>query len=242
MIVPAAVAMAVCSFRGDACPRSIAVRHASALGFAAGFLAGYALLPDWAEMIPSRHWHWLVYLGAAAALTGPIALAGGVSPPNRWLLQGLLATVAAWLIVPTWASAPAVACRACAGAGRVLRPSGDRGRWAAGSRFGTDALHSMCVAAAGSAATIAAFVSLTYATLAGLAAAALAGTCLASWRRSDPLEIRGLIPAYAIVVGGAAFVAEISPSAALAGDPAHPCRPSGTVVLRALQAADYPAR
>src|SRR5262249_49861189 len=63
----------------------------------------------------------------------------------------------------------------------------------------------------------AAFVSITYGQLAGLAAAALAG-CSASGRsRSRETSFRGLVPAYAILVGGTAFVGFIEPSPPLRG-------------------------
>src|SRR5437762_9081112 len=102
--VPAAVAIAVMRLALRLPAEDVARRYAAALAFCLAFFVAYALLPPWAAMVPTRHWHWLPYLALAAMVIGPVGLAGGVRAFERWLLHLLLAVVAAWFLVPTWAS------------------------------------------------------------------------------------------------------------------------------------------
>ncbi|MEX0702073.1 MAG: hypothetical protein WD069_08250 [Planctomycetales bacterium] len=216
-LVPAAVAIGALWIARRVLPPTSSSRHAAALAFAGGFCAGYALLPEWAPWSPSRHWHWLPYLAAAAAVTGPIAVAAGVSRPERWLLCLLSAIVAAWLLVPTWAS---------------LQPP--RTTWVpllAGYLFLLAALLDdlpdrvpgpmlrgvLFVVAATAAAVIADRVSISQARVAGLAAGALGGIAVGSGRRGNGVQLRGLAPAFAIVVGGGAFAGCIDPPKPLYG-------------------------
>lgn len=211
LLVPAAVSFGTAVLLRWMLPRDVSSRYALAAGFAAAFCAGYALLPDTAGLVPDRHWHWLFYVAAAAAFAGPLSVADTLRAPERWLIQLGLAFAAAWLLVPTWPS---------------LEPA--RAIWVpvlAGGMFLTAALLSplpervtgcgipalLCLAAFAVAGTTAAVVSVTYGRLAGVAAGALLGTTGACALRGAPDELRGLLPAYATVVGGVAFVACVEP-------------------------------
>jgi hypothetical protein len=228
IVLPAGIALAVVLLVRRTTPAGLARHSAAALGFAAGFFAGYALLPSWAELVPSRHWHWLPYLTAAATLIGPIGLTeGGVSRAMRGLLQLAIAGAAAWLLVPTWATLtpPRLVSVALLASYLVLLmvlldhlPLGTVGR-----RFPV----LLCAAACVTAALIAYAVSVTYGRVAGLAAAALAGICVAAWLRFDAAELRGLIPAFAVAVGGAAYVACIDPQPPQLGLLLAPAAPLG---------------
>jgi hypothetical protein len=85
-------------------PSNLSTRYSSAVALTAAFIVGYVLLPPWAELIPNRHWHWLPYLAAAAMVLGPLCLAEGVAPIERWLAYAVLSLVSAYLLVPTWSS------------------------------------------------------------------------------------------------------------------------------------------
>lgn len=78
-------------------------RQAAGFGLGAAFFLGVHLikLSDW---LPTQPWMWLPYVVLAAALCGPLSIAPGVSWFERIILYGVLATIAAWLLVPTWSS------------------------------------------------------------------------------------------------------------------------------------------
>lgn len=82
-------------------PIDWAGRYPAPIAATAGFLAGYTLLAlgSWQATL---HWHWLPYIVLAATVVGAVALAGGVQLLERWLLYGLVAVLAAWLLVPEW--------------------------------------------------------------------------------------------------------------------------------------------
>ena len=103
-IVPATISIAVLFFARRFKTSSVCNRYAAAVAFALAFFVGCALLPSWSPFWPQRHWQWLPYLAAIAMVVGPVGLASGVCPRERWLLHLLLAIIAAWLLVPAWAS------------------------------------------------------------------------------------------------------------------------------------------
>jgi MFS family permease len=186
-------------------------RYVAAIAFAAGFCAGVALIRPWDELLPSRHWQWMFYLSLAAAVVGPISAAAGLHRIERWLLLALTALVAAWLLVPTWESlqpprlawVPLLAgylfllAAALEPMARLLPPR--------------NLLGLLMLSAADSAALVAAAVSLTYGLPAAAAAAALLGCSAALLLSADADHVRGVIPAYAAVVGGWAFVGCVDP-------------------------------
>jgi hypothetical protein len=161
--------------RGEA-----SARYAATVGFVGGFVIGYGLLTDADEWYPTRHWHWLPYLGLAAGIVAPVGNARGVSVPERWLMSLLLAVAAAWFLVPTWSSLDA---------SRVywlLALSGVLWLPAAGldplpRRIGSlPVLLSLCGASLGVTVMVGLCVSVTYAGMAAAASGSLAGLCLDS--------------------------------------------------------------
>ncbi len=223
VIVPLLTAAAVAWSACRVLPAQFAGRYALGIALAAGFFVGYWLLPDWAALVPTKHWQWLPYLSSAAVLGG-LTLAGGVSWPERLIAYGALAVVAAWQLVPLWEelqpprhySVPLLAVYlAMIAAGLAVLPDRLLGPLFVG----------LLAASAGTVALLIAIgVSLTYGQVAAIAAAALAGCFLMSlWskltRRASegsaaqlPTTIRGLIPVFIVLVGGLAFVGTIEPS------------------------------
>lgn len=78
-------------------------RQAAGFAVGVGFFLGVRLveLSDW---LPTQPWMWFPYIVLAAALCGPLSVAPGVSWFERIILYGVLATTAAWLLVPTWST------------------------------------------------------------------------------------------------------------------------------------------
>src|SRR5262249_29616844 len=102
--VPFAVATAVRLMLPRLLPDAVARRYSGSAALGLGLLAGYLLSTPRAALAPSRHWHWLPYLALASMVLGPVGLAEGVRSFERRLLHLLLALLAAWFLVPTWAS------------------------------------------------------------------------------------------------------------------------------------------
>src|SRR5690242_14769574 len=102
--IPAAISLAVIWLARKFLSPNAAPRYAAAVAMSAAFFLGSAMYLAGECLVPSRHWHWLVYLGMAASVIGPVALASGVHAAERWLLVLLLSIVAACLLVPTWSS------------------------------------------------------------------------------------------------------------------------------------------
>jgi len=192
-------------------PAGAGPRFSAALAFASAFFVGYVLMPDWAELAPTRHWHWLPYLAGMAAILGAVGLADGVSIVDRWLLQGLLAIVGGWLLVPDWASLQpsravyvpllsvyfVVLCAALDGLPERLP----------GRLFPV----LLGVVSVASTISIAFFVSVKLGQVAGIATAGLLGCGVANLTRPTSVASRGVIPGYVVIVGGLAFVAGIEP-------------------------------
>ncbi|MEX0713540.1 MAG: hypothetical protein WD278_14380, partial [Pirellulales bacterium] len=184
-------------------------RYAAAVAFAAAFCAGYTLLPDWAALAPKRHWHWTIYLAPAAALIGPVGLAGGIRLAERSLLWLLAAFVSAWLLVPNWADLhpPRPVCIGLLTAylfllAAALEPLARRVGPA--TLLAPLTYTSACVAL-----LIAVPISVTYAQAAVIAAGATAGCWIAACLWTAPARGLGLV--YSVVVGGWAFIGCIEP-------------------------------
>lgn len=94
---PAAVAFALPWLCRRVLPIGIGKRFGLSVALAAGFCVGYFLQPD-AELIPERHWHWLPYLGLAATFVGR----SNAPSYFTWLAWAALALASASLLVPTW--------------------------------------------------------------------------------------------------------------------------------------------
>ena len=223
VIVPMLVAVAAAWFAGRLLPVQFAERYSLGIALAAGFGVGYWLLPEWAPLLPTKHWQWLPYL-AAAAVTGGLALATGVSWVERVLAYGALALVAAWLLVPLWDdlkpprhySIPLLAAYLLL-LTSLLTALPDR-------LLGPLFVALLAVTAGGVALLVAVGWSVMYGQVGAIAAAALGGCWLSSLlttltrgvTEESPdrlaIAIRGLIPVFAVLVGGLAFVGTIEPS------------------------------
>jgi hypothetical protein len=210
--VPVAVAVAVVWVSRRFLPAKWAQRYSLAIALAVAFFVGYVLVHSWAGLVPRRHWQWLPYLGAVAAVLGPAGLAGG-GVLRRWLLFLALALVTAWLLVPSWASlwprraisVPLLTAYLFLVAA-LLDALPDR-------LLGPLAVALFGVVAGTVAVLLAAEVSVKFGQLAGIAAAALAGCWAASlWGGGQAAAaVRGMIPVFAILIGGLAYTGCIEP-------------------------------
>jgi hypothetical protein len=213
VVAPLVAAAGVAWLLSFTLPAAVASRYALVAALAAGMFVGYWLLPDdGAPLVPNRHWQWLAYLPLLAALVGGVVLASGVTTGERWLLLAAVAALAAWLLVPTWANLwPPRAWSIPILAGYVwllsnlLSSLPDRllGRLQIGLFVG---------ASAAAAATIGVDVSARIGIVAVVAAAATAGCWFTAWflpTASIPTATRGLIPAFAVLVGGLSYAGAI---------------------------------
>lgn len=190
-------------------PADLGQRYAAPCAFATACVTGY-VLTDAIVFPPERHWQWIVPLAIGSSLISSIANSKSLRFIERLVLWLLTNLVAAWLIVPEWASldpprlvwiAGLVPCLTLLTA--LVEPLATR--IPAPSR-----LLSYAIASFGVATLTTAFLSLTYGKLAVVPAAALAGCFLGSlWGKGGPLQGLGL--PYAVVIGGWAFIAAIDP-------------------------------
>jgi hypothetical protein len=224
VFVPATVSFAICWFSQQLLHSSAAERYSVAVALAVGYCAGFILLgwPD--DVLPRRHWHWMLYLAPASALLGPIAASQGHALPERWLLLLIGALAAAWALVPTWANLqpPRSVCIPLLTAYLFLLAAFLEPPLAMLSATRVILLLGVCGAFV--AVATAYFVSLTFAMFIAPAAAALAGCSLAAFLSNAP-GVRGLGLAYAAIVGGWAFIAGIEPREPLAGFLVAPLAP-----------------
>jgi len=216
-VIPAAISLStVVLFRRFA-TENASDRYAVAVGFAIAFFAGYALLPSWAPLEVARHWHWLPYLAAVAMVLGPLALANGIHPAERGIVQLLLALLAAWLLVPTWPDLqPSRPVYIAFLTGYLLLLSILLDLLI--SRLpGPLLLVQLALVAIGIAILLAVFSSLKFGQIAGIAAAALAGCAgAAAWCRSA-CNARGLVLGFVVILGGSAFVGYLDHQPPLTG-------------------------
>ena len=95
-----------CDWRDLLCgrilPSDLYDRYATAMAIAVAFFVGYVLLPNWAPLVPVRHWQWLPYLAIASSVIGSVGFAAGVWRGERLLLFVLLSIAVATLLVPHW--------------------------------------------------------------------------------------------------------------------------------------------
>lgn len=207
ILAPAVIALGGDWLLSRLLPEPAASRYPVVVGLLAGFVIGYLLLPDWAAVVPSRHWHWFPWLGLAAGFTGSMGVRAG--PVGRWLLIIAMCVAAACFLVPTWASLdpPRFAWLITFSAGLcgligLTDPLPPR---IGGRLF----LGLLSVTAAAVALMIAACVSVTYARIAGVAACSLSGVWAAACLKAtdDESAVRAALPAIWTIVGGIAFVA-----------------------------------
>ncbi len=215
VLVPAVVSIAVMWVLLRVLPRDVAQRFAGAVGCAAGFFAGYALLEP-RHLRPSTYWQWLPWLGIVAAIAGPIGLASRVPSVGRWTLWLVVSTASAWLLVPTWADlnpSRGVYVTVFAAYVFLLTALLDAlARRTSGTMFSL----SLCVSASSGAVLLAAFVSVRFGLLTVASAAALSGCWAISFRDSSRELVCGVTLFYSVVIGGLMLtgqVAAVLPSA-----------------------------
>jgi hypothetical protein len=211
---PAATALAAASLVRLIAPAGLAKRIALPLGLAAGFFVGYLILPDdRAAIVPVRHWHWLPWVGAAAVL-GAISREGVTrarfGAVERWLVFAALALFAAWNLVPLWPhlTPPRLYSVQLVAAYLFLLMAG---LWHLPDRLlGRLSLVILLTSAIASALLITIAVSMRMGNVGAIAAAATAGCVMAALVGDHaPLSTRSLLPAFALLVGGMAYVGAI---------------------------------
>jgi len=212
LVVPATAAALVVwgALRFDSA--RLAERFALPCGAAAAFISAYVLLPEWAALTPDRHWHWLPYLAAAAALVGPAGTASGSPAWLRWLVLLALATGTAFLVVPSWDTlrpARPASIAVLAAYLSVLMLALDR----LSRRISSAWLLAVFALTGCLLAGLLADNSVRFAQLAGIAAAAFAGCwfVIAIAKRNATVDIRGAVPIYGVLMGGMAYVGCIEP-------------------------------
>jgi hypothetical protein len=190
-------------------------RYALVVPISFGFLAAYLLHPDRLPVVPDRHWQWLAYLALGAAVISGALAAERISWWERVLATAVLMFVATWQLVPTWETLqpgrhlmiPLLAAYFIA-IGTLLSLLPARLR----SRTFLFALAGVMLATSG---YVAIEVSLKIGSSLFPAAAAFGGVWLASFidlsraKESLPMAIIGLLPVYALLAGGGAFVGAI---------------------------------
>jgi hypothetical protein len=203
-------------------------QHGPALAAASAFW--FAFVAQTGIVAPNRHWHWLPYVGLAAALIGSWASGPPALSLRRWLPQAAVAVVAAYGLVPAWPDLvlPRAWSQALVAIGVLVlsellqrlefRSSGTR----------TPVL-ALLLAALALAASVTAAVSETYGRLALALAAALAGAAAGGGWRADGAA--PLAPLYAALVGGLAYVVCIEPQPPLPGLLVIAAAPAVPIVL-----------
>jgi hypothetical protein len=136
----------------------------------------------------------------------------------RLLVVAMTALVAAWWLVPTWdnlqPSRPVwigILAAYLAALAILMQTAAGRGD---GHRV---LLVAMSLSALAIALLTATMVSVSLAWLSACASAALVGCGLVSGQQAPRYSVRALVPVYALVVGGCAFVSAIEPSPPLPG-------------------------
>jgi hypothetical protein len=201
VVVPALIAALVMggALRFDSA--RLAERFAVPCAVATAFIAAYVLLPEWAALSPDRHWHWLPYLAATAALVGPAGVSAARRPWLHWVALVVLSIGAAFLLVPNWETlrpARPVSMGLLAAYLGILMLVLDEFamRVSRGKLLAALALTGFLLAG------VLADGSFRYAELAAIAAAAFAGCWLiaAFTNRHRALDLRGAAPIYGVLV------------------------------------------
>jgi hypothetical protein len=213
---PAAVAAVLGVILLRALPPRLAERLALPIALAAGFCAGYWLLGEWTALVPQKHRQWLPWLAILAGTAGRSTASSYVS----WVSWAVLAALGAWVLVPTWETLwPPRLVAIPLLAGYILLLIGllatlpDR---LLGRLFG----FLLTAAAVTVGLQIAIGVSAKIGLVALAAAAALGGCAVSAClpRRetktgesSRDAASRSVIPIFAVLIGGLAFVGTIEP-------------------------------
>jgi hypothetical protein len=247
--VPAIVAAAMVWLGRRLLPAESVINYIEPHALAAAFLLAYILLPDWADLVPKRHWQYLPYLGVLAAIASTNASARGKFKPIAWLLYLALALCASVVLVPTWTnlepSRPVSITLLTAYLTLLLLlldALPDR-------LLGPHASALLAAAALALAILLLVEFSIKFGQLGLIATSGLAGVWAATgwhWRpASASASARGLIPVFAVLLGGLAYVGCIDPQPpkiALLAIPASPlalwlCATGPLARLRGISAA-----
>jgi hypothetical protein len=239
VVVPAAVSAVVLWLAGRWSRRG---RYAAGgLAFVVAYWAGYLLLA-WMEsgyrLWPTQPWQWIPYLAVIAALGGMVAAAAQSYVVVSRLAVLTVCVVSAWLLVPAWPDLqpPRGVTTSLLAVYLFLLSSSIA---ALPDRLGRVVLLHFALAAATSAALIAAAVSFTYAKPAMIAAASFGGVAAMSRYCFDPRIARGLSLVYAVTVGGWAFTGAIYPRPPVAALLVAPLAPIALWVCIAGPAARW---
>ena len=212
LIIPAATAGAVAMVIRYLHSRS-AAPFQWGLAIAASFLAGCLIFPDRLPLVPDKHWHWLPYVGLIAAFLG--GLSAGSRLSNRLILYVLIGGIAAWPLLPNYADlkpakivlAPLLAGYFVVIAGLLsMLPERLRGRSLMGY---------LTLAGVLTSALIVSESSMRIGLLSLRIPAAMACCAVLSWLLKPALKadaeiaVLGMIPVYAILAGGSAFVGAV---------------------------------
>lgn len=228
VIIPSATAVVAALGIRFLAPSS-AARFQWGAAIALGFLAGCLIFPDRLPLRPERHWHWLPYVGVFAALIA--GFSAKLATPQRLLLYALLAGIAAWPLVPNYADlkpakivlVPLLAGYFVAIAG-LLSQLPDRLR-------GKPLIGVLRLAALATAVMVISEISMRIGMLSLRIPFALLCCAAPGWllkplaKEEVGSAVLGLIPVYAVLVGGSAFVGAVelpSPKWLLLLGPATP--------------------
>ena len=216
IVLPLFLAAVVTLVCGRLLPSICAARYAAALGCGLGIATGYFAVWAWSDappwdLVPSRHWQWLPLLCCLAMVLGPLGSADGVTRPERWFLNLLMAIIAAWMVVPTWTSLEPERARLVAAVAAeifalavLLRPLVSH---LPPSRF----VFLLAAVAASVALAVAAELSLRYGQAVGLSAAALGGAAAGLLILGQAATAQGVILLYSVAAAGTAFVGYVEP-------------------------------
>lgn len=212
LIIPAATALVAALAIRYFAPDSV-VRFQWGAAIAIGFLAGCWIFPDRLPLQPDKHWHWLPYVGLLAAFMGGVC--AGWRTPQRLMLYVLLGGIAAWQLMPNYADlkpakivlTPLLASYFVAIAGLLsMLPERLRGR---------SLIVYLALAGVLSSALVVSESSMRIGLLALRIPAALACCALVSWflkpaaKQDAQLAVLGMLPVYAVLAGGSAFVGAV---------------------------------
>jgi hypothetical protein len=211
MLAPAVVAAVVAWVLGRLTTRESLARHSVAAALGLAFCAGFFVIHEWANAVPSKHSHWTLYVAIGGAVLGPIVAAQGVAVWERVLLAMLASLASAFVLVPTW---------------ETLAPS--RIVWVSVLAADLAILailiqplpqylspRVVLLAMSGSALVLTGLLtaiwSLSLGKIAAIPALALLGVGFVTWFRPVESGMSGAALAYSLMVGGAAFLGCIEP-------------------------------
>jgi hypothetical protein len=211
VVVPAVVALVVAAACARSLPIAFRERWEAPVAIACGYIAGYLCQPALTDYIPSRPWHWTLYLAPAAAIVGPLCATPRIPTLVRWLLAAAALSAGAYFLTPTWKSLwpPRLYCiPLLAGYLLVLYATVQP----LASRVAPVVFHAALTATMlGITLIIASAVALVNAQVALIAVGAMTGYALLLWLSSAPPRPLGVAMLFAALAGGWAFFGTIQP-------------------------------